>query len=134
MKRNIMLVDDDPIFNLLTSKALERIGFTNDFQTASNGEQALRLINSYYSGTHSLPDVIFLDLNMPIMDGFGFVEAFQRLKTPRRKKTKIVILTSSTDPGDIQRAKELGIEHYLTKPVTEHSLRTVMAPDMAAPT
>ena len=122
-----MLVDDDQIFNFINRKTLEGIDAINDIHTALNGQQALDLINDYYVGTRALPEVIFLDLNMPLMDGFQFLEVFKKLSLPGIKKVKIIIVTSSDNPQDIQRASALGIEHYLTKPVSEDDLREIFS-------
>jgi CheY-like chemotaxis protein len=122
VKRNILLVDDDQIFNFINRKTLEGIDVINDVRTALNGQQALDLIHDHYHGTGALPEVIFLDLNMPLMNGFQFLEVFKNLNVPGIKKVKIVIVTSSENPQDIQQAKSLGIEHYLTKPVSEDDL------------
>lgn len=124
--KNVLLVDDDSIFNFLSTKLLERSGIAGEIHTAENGKQALDLLNNYYAGTTSLPDVILLDLNMPVMDGFSFLEAFNRLKFPRKEKVSIVIVTSSRDARDMARAKQMGVTHYLTKPVTEESLRQAL--------
>jgi CheY-like chemotaxis protein len=124
--KNVLLVDDDQIFNFLSTKTLERMGVAEEIHVALNGEEALALLNNYYQGSLSLPDVILLDLNMPIMDGFGFLEAFKRLSLPRMDRIKIVIVSSSQDPRDIEKARELGVVHYLSKPLTEEKLRSVL--------
>lgn len=120
--KNILLVDDDNIFNFINTKLLESSGIAGEIHTAGNGQEALDLLNNYFTGTASLPDVILLDLNMPVMDGFGFMEAFKKLKLPKKENVSIVIVTSSADPNDLRRAKEMGITAYLTKPVTREAL------------
>lgn len=77
MEKSILLVDDDSIFNFINTQLLNNIGFTENIHAASNGKEALDLINSCLSGTEPLPDIIFLDLIMPIVDGFAFIEAFK---------------------------------------------------------
>jgi len=124
--KNVLLVDDDEIFNFLSTKILERMGVANDIHVALNGEEALTLLNNYYQGSVSVPDVILLDLNMPIMDGFGFLQAFKRLSLPRMDRIKIVIVSSSQDPQDVQKARELGVAYYLSKPLTEEKLLSVL--------
>jgi CheY-like chemotaxis protein len=124
--KNVLLVDDDQIFNFLSTKILERMGVADDIHVALNGEEALALLNGYYQGTMSVPDVILLDLNMPIMDGFGFLEAFKRLSLPKMDRIKIVIVSSSQDPRDIEKARALGVDYYLSKPLTEEKLRDVL--------
>jgi CheY-like chemotaxis protein len=125
MKQNILLVDDDQVFNFLSTKVLHRMGITEGIHTATNGRDALELIKESFTD-HNFPDIIFLDINMPIMDGFGFIEAFKKMNMPEKEKVVIAIVTSSQDSNDIRRAKELGITHYLTKPISEKTLRPVL--------
>jgi CheY-like chemotaxis protein len=126
MKKNVLLVDDDAVMNFVNTKTLERMGIANGIHTALNGKEAIELFNDYYSGAAALPDLVLLDLNMPIMDGFQFIELFQKLKIPHSENVKIVIVSSSRDSKDILRAKALGIEHFLLKPVNEGHLRSVL--------
>ncbi len=125
MKKNVLLVDDDYIFNFLSQSILERIGITNEVYTALNGKEALGLLGN---GTQRrfIPDVILLDLNMPIMDGFTFLEAFKKLNLPDKEKVTIIVVTSSEDPDDIMKARKMGVDHYIPKPVTEKDLRQAL--------
>jgi CheY-like chemotaxis protein len=125
--KSILLVDDDHICNFLMGKTLERMGVAREIHTASNGQEAITLLNEYYQGSQALPDVILLDLNMPIMDGFGFLEAFKKLHQIDKDNVKIIIVTSSQDPQDISKAKLMGIDHYLSKPVLEENLRALLS-------
>lgn len=120
--KNILLVDDDNVFNFINTKMLQMSGVANEIHTALNGQEALDLLNSYYKGTSCLPDVILLDLNMPVMDGFTFLEAFKRINLPRIDDVNIIIVSSSEDPRDIARAQQFGITKYLSKPLSEERL------------
>lgn len=120
--KNVLLIDDDHICNFINKKALESLGFVKDIHTALNGNEALQLFNNYYQGTIVLPDIILLDLNMPVMDGFEFLEMFRSLNLPNKELVKIIIVTSSDNPADIARAKEFGIGRYLQKPLSKESL------------
>lgn len=124
--KNVLLVDDDNIFNFLSTKTLQQMGVANEIHTALNGREALDLLNNYYTGSYSTPDVILLDLNMPVLDGFGFLEAFQRLNMPNKDRITVIIVTSSNDPRDVAKAKQMGITHYLTKPLSEEKLKAVL--------
>jgi CheY-like chemotaxis protein len=126
MKKNILLVDDDAVFNFINKQVLLNMGVTDAIDTALNGKQALDLLNEYLSGSRAIPDVIFLDLNMPIMDGFAFLEAFKRMNMPHKEKVSIVIVTSSQNPADVIKAKALGITHYLTKPIKEDDIKAAL--------
>jgi CheY-like chemotaxis protein len=133
MKKNILLIDDDQVFNFLSTKVLQRLGITEGIHTASNGRDALNLIKGSFTD-ENFPDIIFLDINMPILDGFGFIEAFKKISMPSKDKVVIAIVTSSQDSNDIRRAKELGVTHYLTKPISEKTLRPVLESAGSLPT
>ena len=123
---NFLLVDDDAICNLISQKTLERMGIAKEVHTATNGAEAINLFNNYFQGSQTVPDIILLDLNMPVMDGFGFLEAFKRLTVPNKDNVKIVVVTSSASERDINRVRELGVVHYLNKPISEDKLMTVL--------
>jgi len=125
MKKNVLLVDDDYIFNFLSQSILERLGITNEVYTALNGKEALGLLGND-TQRRFIPDVILLDLNMPIMDGFTFLEAFKKLNLPDKEKVTIIVVTSSEDPDDIMKARRMGVDHYIPKPVTEKDLRQAL--------
>src|SRR5690242_4560276 len=124
MIRNILLVDDDEVFHLLSNKLLQRLGITKDVYTARNGKEALEFVTTHNFSSDG-PHVIFLDLNMPIMNGFSFIEALRNEDIPAGKIV-IVIVSSSQDPTDLARAQSLGIKHYLTKPISEENVRDVL--------
>src|SRR5258706_316631 len=84
----IQFIDDDQICNFLNTKILERMGFVNDIRIALNGKQAIDLFREYYIGIKPLPDIILLDLNMPVMDGFGFLDAFKSLNLQGKHSVK----------------------------------------------
>ena len=128
MKKNVLLIDDDYIFNFLNQNMLERIEFTSEIYTALNGKEALNLLG-YSAPPRFIPDIIFLDLNMPIMDGFDFLEAFKKLNFPNKEKVIIVVVTSSENPTDIKKARQFGIAHYLLKPINEKDLRIALEMD-----
>lgn len=125
--KNVLLVDDDVVFTFLNKKVIGSLDFVNEIDTAQNGQQAIDLLNRYSEIARRLPDIILLDLNMPIMDGFGFLEAFKDLNLPSKDKMKIIIVTSSIHPEDIQRAKDYGVTSYLTKPLREEGLLAEIA-------
>lgn len=123
MKR-ILLVDDDPTCNFLCTKFLENLGVPFENSIAMNGKEALDILMDYKR--HPLPDIILLDLNMPVMGGFEFLSAFRELRIPGQSKVQIVILSSSDDPVDIKKAAEMGINHYITKPISLDKLGKVI--------
>jgi len=123
--RNILLVDDDTVCTFVSSKLLEKIGNVN-VRIAANGEDALALFEQYYAHFNLTPDIILLDLNMPVMDGFEFLEHFAAYNIPNKETIRIIVLTSSQNPDDVHRAKQLGVNRFLTKPLLEKDLREIL--------
>lgn len=110
------MVDDDNIYQFTAKKTLESMGLAQEVSIFPDGEQALAFIKQNLSRPELLPDVIFLDINMPIMDGWQFVEAFQELKLPR--KIALYMVSSSVDEADLKRSQEYPvIDDYIIKPV-----------------
>ena len=130
-KKNIMLVDDDKIFNFLSEKTITSLGLANEIHFALNGRQALELLEEYKKGNVQRPDIIFLDLNMPIMNGYEFIEAFALMDLPDKSSITIVVLTSSADPNDLARAKELGIKYYFNKPLTREEIKKMIGQEFS---
>jgi CheY-like chemotaxis protein len=124
MVKNILLVDDDKISNFINGRVLSRLGIVKEMHTAMNGKEALdQIIKSEVKWT---PDVIFVDLNMPVMDGFQFIEAFSKLDHSKTDKVKIIVVTSSEDPEDMKRARSLGVKDYLVKPMKEADILRIL--------
>ena len=108
--KNIFLVDDDDDDQLFFKDALWEIDSTINCSVANNGKDAIKILNELTV----LPDVIFLDLNMPFMNGF---ECLKVLKTEIRLSIiPIVIFTTSNDPRDVELTHRLGAEVFLSKP------------------
>lgn len=126
--KNVLLVDDDSTFQFIGKALLKYVGVPpENIQSASSGKHALDLLATFYAATQSLPDLILLDLNMPIMDGFGFLEAFNKLEHPEKNKIKIIVLTSSHNAADMERVRGFGVSQYMTKPLQEEDLRAELA-------
>jgi CheY-like chemotaxis protein len=132
-KKNILLVDDDKIFNFLSEKTISSLGLANEVHFASHGEQALDILQRYLDGELQRPDIIFLDIDMPVMNGYEFIEAFANLDIPDKHLITIVILTSSANPTDIERAKSLGIKYYLNKPLTKDEIKKLISSEFSYP-
>jgi len=133
MKKNILLVDDDKIFNFLSEKNITALGLANEIHFAENGKEALEILQLYKEGKVQMPDIIFLDLDMPLMNGFEFIRAFRDLDIPNKHLITIVILTSSADPLDVAKSKELGIRYYINKPLTREEIKKLIAKAFSYP-
>ena len=114
---NVLLIDDDEIYNLLHTRILYHTRMVSTIWTSYNGEEAITFLTDFYEQHKTLPSMILLDIDMPVMDGFQFLNAFRKLNLPDTEKVNILLVTSSNDPRDADKARSLGIKHYLVKPV-----------------
>jgi CheY-like chemotaxis protein len=115
-KLNIFLVDDDHIYQFTAKKTLEAMGLAEQVSVFMNGAAAIQHIKDNLSNPGDLPDVIFLDINMPVMDGWQFVQEFQKLDI--RKPISLYMVSSSVDEADMKRSREFSvISDYIIKPV-----------------
>jgi CheY-like chemotaxis protein len=124
--KKILLVDDDDIFNFLHTRILQLSGIALEIDTVSNGKLALDFLNESYALKKPLPDAILLDLKMPEMDGFAFLSSLKKLSIPGLNNVKVIVITSSVDLKDIQKAKKMGIRDYLIKPITPEKLKEAL--------
>ena len=115
---SILLIDDDDINNYINIRLLNKMDLVNDIATVHNGDQAIRYIDSIQEKGGNLPQLILLDLSMPVMDGFDFLSAFEKMEFPNKESISIAILTSSIYSKDLSRLKEFNIAGVLNKPLT----------------
>lgn len=114
-----MLIDDDRVNNLVAKRLLEKFIITNGIFMVPNGEEALKFIVNYDPDFNTCPELIFLDIEMPVMDGYSFLESFEDLSFLNKDKVNIVMLTNTSDPEAIERCRKMGARFFITKPLTE---------------
>ncbi|MEO8765658.1 MAG: response regulator [Ginsengibacter sp.] len=128
----IMVIDDDEPTNFLSNMIIEEAGCTNHIQIEDSVAKALNYLRDSANRDHHknefpVPDLIFLDINMPAMNGWEFLEKYNRLEYTSLDKIKIVMLTTSLDPDDIIKAKKInGVVDFKHKPLTEQILNEVL--------
>jgi CheY-like chemotaxis protein len=123
----ILLVDDDHTSNFLNHRLLEKLEVADLLLEAHNGLEALALLRCYCQ--ESKPDaqvLVFLDMKMPIMDGFEFLEAYQQLPADQQRSIQVVMLSTSLNPKDVQRAQQYPIRAFLSKPLTHAKIRHLL--------
>lgn len=121
--RAVLLIDDDSIFMWFTKTLLEKIEVVEQVECLNDVPTALDYLSKLSPSEERMkkhyPDIIFLDLNMPAVDGFKFIEKLQEIQGCQDILKRIVVLTSSMNEEDMQRALNFGISAYLVKPLTE---------------
>ena len=115
------IIDDDKLTVKLISILVSKNKFCEEIQSFDNAQHAIDKLKQNASNNGVLPDAILLDLNMPAMDGWQFLDEFMLL--PIKKEISIFIMTSSIDPVDIEMAKKYKIvKDYVEKPITSKKL------------
>jgi len=116
------IIDDDKLTARLVSILLTTYGFSDDIKLFNNSELAMEDLTKNATEIDTLPDIILLDINMPIMDGWQFLEEYKNL--PIKKDISIFIITSSIDPIDLETSKKFPIiRSYIQKPITSEKLK-----------
>ncbi len=103
----ILLVDDDESCNEFHQIIIEKVGCAEKVEVANDGEEALAFLRSSINGIHPKPDLVFLDINMPGMNGWEFLEEYKKMEGEINAKI-VVMLTTSLNPNDKIRAEETG--------------------------
>ncbi|MEC4048653.1 response regulator [Flavobacterium sp. SUN046] len=120
----ILLIDDDEGTNFLNKFIIEKTGIAEKVDTVYNGKEALEYLTntgkySHRGSEYSQPALIILDINMPIMDGWEFINAYNNLDDNQKGEIVIVMLSTSENPDDIERAQKLtSISEFRNKPLT----------------
>ncbi len=118
----VLVIDDDDSFCFLTKLLLQEAGVGKRVITANNGLEAINQLQALAAAGEKLPELIFLDIKMPVMDGFEFLEQLTHSPELPLRDTRIYVSTSSFLPRDKERAGRYPIAGFLTKPLTEESL------------
>lgn len=123
---SILLVEDDSITNFINERLLRKLDVADDIKIALNGYDAISCIQSLVNGGNECPNLIFLDINMPVMDGFEFLNEFKKLEFDNKEDVIIVVLTTSTNLSDIEKLKGSGNTDFINKPLTKEKVQDVV--------
>lgn len=126
----LSIIDDDDIYQFVTRKMVERNNLANKTLSFGNGEMAITFFNDKLTENKpdELPDVILLDINMPLMDGWQFLEQYHRIKSAIKKPIHIYMVSSSVNEEDIERAKSIDeVCDYIIKPISKGNIAEISA-------
>ncbi len=119
----VMLVDDNDTDNFISKRIIEITQFSHRVEVKSSGKGALDYLKEHENEPENLPSIIFLDINMPIVDGFVFLYEFEKFNELVRNKCKVIILSSSDNKRDIDKiVNNNHVIKFITKPLTEIAL------------
>ena len=122
--KSVLLVDDDSTSNFMAQLLLEDLNVVEQISITLNGQEALDYIQTHCTAD-TCPNLILLDINMPVMNGFEFLEHFRQL--PVSGQIQVVMLTSSVYHKDMEKAKNYQINYYVSKPLTTEKLKEIFS-------
>ena len=123
IKSNILLVDDDEVYLFLMNKIIKELTTELKVTSLLDGEEAIEYLSKCTDKNIDAPEVIFLDINMPFLDGWGFLEEFKKLKPKIQNNVNIYMVSSSNMQHDIEKASEFEeLTGYVVKPLKEDKL------------
>ena len=135
--KEVWLIDDNETSNFLNHRLLSRMAITDTIRVFTNGKQAIEYLEEVAAGDtnpadtrYFKPELILLDVNMPVLDGFEFLELYQQLAEPIKQEIVIAILSTSSHTQDTMRANAYNA-HYILKPLTTDKLFGLMAEKFA---
>jgi CheY-like chemotaxis protein len=130
--RCVLLVDDNESDNFLHKRVIEKSGITNHIAVVYNGKEAIEFLTSKSGfgeaeGSYCQPELIFLDINMPVMNAWEFLEAYDKLQEEQKGKIIVIMLTTSFNPNDKIKAETiLGQSRFQYKPLSQEMIQDVM--------
>ncbi len=124
----ILLIDDSEAINYIHTYILEEMAIVNEIVIKENGADALAYLLHLIASNAPLPELIFIDINMPKMNAWEFFEAYQKIDLHTRRQSRVILMTSSIDPADMAKAQDIpDIEAIKDKPFDEPVLKELLS-------
>jgi CheY-like chemotaxis protein len=125
-KKHVLLIDDNEIDNYVSKHVVSHSKMAEKISVKGSAIEALEYLETVKGNADEFPDFIFLDIRMPQMDGFGFLEEFIKFPEVINNQCSVAMLSSSSDQGDIDRAMQYPVvKKYLTKPLSIEKLESL---------
>ena len=120
----VFIIDDDPIHQRIAQIMITKHQLYDEFVSYTEAGKALEVLEENLADSDFLPDVILLDLNMPVIDGWDFLESFENIRSSLAKEIKIFIVSSSVDEKDISRSQSYAsVKGFISKPLSPDIIR-----------
>jgi CheY-like chemotaxis protein len=125
--KNVLVIDDNETDLLIARIVIEKSGFKGNIVTKNSGKAALEYLNTISSNFESWPNIIFLDINMPVINGFAFLFEYEKFSEKLRTISKIAVLTSSDNRTDMERFLiNDGVIDFVSKPISIEGFKAVI--------
>lgn len=124
--KTILIVDDDAITNFINKRLLEKMNIADEVKVVINGAEGVKCLYDHCFESNRSPELILLDINMPVMDGFEFLKTFHSLDFRNKQEVKIAVLTTSSHTKDREKMEQLGVKCFVNKPLTEDKVRSFL--------
>jgi len=125
--KTIAIIDDDDVFQYTAKKTIAATEIENKIVSFQNGQDAIEYFTKNINKIEALPDLVFLDLNMPIIDGWQFLEQYEIIRKEIKKEITIYVTSSSKNPDDLIQAKNISlVSDYIVKPLTFEKFRKLL--------
>ena len=122
----VMLVDDNDTDNFISRRIIEITKFSNNVIVKNSGKSALDYLHAHEDSPEAIPNIIFLDINMPIVDGFVFLYEYEKFSDAIKDNCRVIILSSSDNKRDIDKIINNNfVIKFVTKPLTEKTLNEI---------
>jgi CheY-like chemotaxis protein len=124
--KTILIVDDDSITNFINKRLLEKMKIADEVKVVNNGAEGVKCLYDHCFMSNKSPELILLDINMPVMDGFEFLRTFHSINFKNKEDVKIAVLTTSSHTKDKEKIEQLGVKCFVNKPLTEEKVRSFL--------
>ncbi len=123
----VCIIDDDKLYQFTIQKAIEKTGKASQTISFPNGLEAISFLKNHLSKVDKIPDIILLDVNMPVMNGWQFLNEYLSLENQIAKKPIIYVVTSSIDNADMIKVKSFeGVKDFVVKPILRDRLLEIL--------
>ena len=126
LKSRVFIIDDDPIHQRIAQIMISKHNLFDEYFSYTEAQKALDFLKDYNKNVETLPDIILLDLNMPVVDGWDFLENFETLIKEFKKTIRVFIVSSSVDEKDVLRSKSYAtVKGFISKPLSPDIIRSL---------
>lgn len=128
MKKSVLIIDNDPIYRTISHKIIEKLDLAETIYVEKNGYTAIQFLTNMLENNSSLPQIILLDIEMPVMNGWEFMDEYCKIENTLLSGIEIYIVSSSISQVDKDKANTYSeIKGFISKPLTIETLKSILA-------